>query len=255
MRWKGPVTFPAAADPPRRDWPVWIGVDQGIVPFMIAEELWQWVLRLGLAAAIGALIGGERESRGHAAGVRTQSLVALAAALLAGAGEAGFSGAAVDSSRVASQVITGIGFIGAGVILKNRGSVTGLTTAATLFLSAGIGVAIGAGLIVAALVTTVFAMVVIYGLQLVKPFLRKQVDKTIQVDYVQGHGTFGPLLRSVQAAGGSVRDLRVEDQPIPNGNDIRHVSMQVMCKPDSNLDEALSSLASRPEVRDLRISE
>lgn len=222
---------------------------------MIADDPWQWLLRLGLAAALGALIGGERESRGHPAGVRTQSLVALAAALLAGAGEAGFIGAAVDSSRIASQVITGIGFIGAGVILKNRGSVTGLTTAATLFLSAGIGVAIGAGLITAALVTTVIAMIVIYGLRLVKPFIRKHVDKTIDVDYVQGHGTFGPLLRTVQAAGGSIRDLSVEDQSVANGNDIRHVSMQIMCTADSDLEEAISSFASRPEVRGLSITD
>lgn len=222
---------------------------------MIADDPWQWLLRLGLAAALGALIGGERESRGHPAGVRTQSLVALAAALLAGAGEAGFIGAAVDSSRIASQVITGIGFIGAGVILKNRGSVTGLTTAATLFLSAGIGVAIGAGLITAALVTTVIAMIVIYGLRLVKPFLRKHVDKSIDVDYVQGHGTFGPLLRTVQAAGGSIRDLSVEDQSVANGNDIRHVSMQIMCTADSDLEEAISSFASRPEVRGLSITD
>jgi len=220
---------------------------------MIADDPLQWILRLGLAAALGALIGGERESRGHPAGVRTQSLVALAAALLAGAGEAGFIGAAVDSSRIASQVITGIGFIGAGVILKNRGSVTGLTTAATLFLSAGIGVAIGAGLITAALATTVIAMIVIYGLRLVKPFLRKHVDKTIEVDYVQGHGTFGPLLRTVQASGGSIRDLSVEDRSAANGTDIRHVSMQVMCTPNSDLEEAVASLASRPEVRDLSI--
>lgn len=222
---------------------------------MIAYDPWQWLLRLGLAAALGALIGGERESRGRPAGVRTQSLVALAAALLAGAGEAGFIGAAVDSSRIASQVITGIGFIGAGVILKNRGSVTGLTTAATLFLSAGIGIAIGAGLIMPALVATVIAMIVIYGLRLVKPFLRKQVDKTIDVDYVQGHGTFGPLLRTVQAAGGSIRDLSVEDQTVADGNDIRHVSMQIMCTPDSDLEEAISSFASRPEVRDLSITD
>lgn len=222
---------------------------------MVADDPWQWLLRLGLAAVVGALIGGERESRGHPAGVRTQSLVALAAALLAGAGKTGFIGIGVDSSRIASQVITGIGFIGAGVILKGRGNVTGLTTAATLFLSAGIGVAIGADLIVAALITTGIALVVIYGLRSVKPLLRRHVDKTIRVDYLQGHGTFGPLVRSVQAAGGSIRDLLVEDQPDDNGNEVRHVSMNVECGPESDLEEAISGLAGRPEVIELHVED
>jgi putative Mg2+ transporter-C (MgtC) family protein len=222
---------------------------------MMADDPWQWFLRLGLAAVVGALIGGERESRGHPAGVRTQSLVALTAALLAGAGKTGFIGVAVDTSRIASQVISGIGFIGAGVILKGRGNVTGLTTAATLFLSAGIGVAIGADLIVAALITTGIALVVIYGLRAVKPLLRRNLDKSIHVDYLQGHGTFGPLVRSVQAAGGTIRDLLVEDESDGAGNEVRHVSMQIECGPDSDLEEAISGLASRPEVIELHVED
>lgn len=220
---------------------------------MIADDPWQWLLRLGLAAALGALIGGERESRGHPAGVRTQSLVALAAALLAGAGEAGFIGAAVDSSRIASQVITGIGFIGAGVILKNRGSVTGLTTAATLFLSAGLGVAIGAGLIGPALVTTVIALVVIYGLRLIRPLLRRNVTQMIHVDYVQGHGTFGPLVRAVQDSGGSIQDLRVEDDIGSSGKPMRHVSIQVLTGRQTDLETRMRAFLERDEVADLRV--
>lgn len=165
-------------------------------------EFWDWMLRLGLAAAVGALIGGERESRGRSAGVRTQALVSLAAALLTATGMTGFVGEAVDQSRVASQVVTGIGFIGAGVILKHRGTVTGLTTAATLFLSAGLGVAIGAGLISPALVATGIALIVIYGLRLVKPVLRRRTSRVVHIDYIQGHGTFGPLVRTVQDFGG-----------------------------------------------------
>lgn len=222
---------------------------------MFTDDPWQWILHLVLATTVGALIGGERESRGHPAGVRTQALVALAAALLTAAGKTGFIGIGVDASRIASQVITGIGFIGAGVILKNGGTVTGLTTAATLFLSAGLGVAIGAGLIIPALMATAIALIVIYGLRLVKPMLQRNVARTVQVDYVQGHGTFGPLLRSVQSAGGSIRDLRVEDQPDPDGSHIRHVSMQVTCRRDSDLEGVISGMARRPEVRDARVLE
>lgn len=222
---------------------------------MFDEEMLSWLLTLGLAAIAGALIGGERESKGHPAGVRTQALVALAAALLTRAGETGFIGPAVDLSRVASQVVTGIGFIGAGVILKNRGTVTGLTTAATLFLSAGVGVAIGTGLIIPALMATAIALVVIYGLRLVKPFLRKQITKTIYVEYEQGHGTFGPLIRAVQDSGCTVQDLQVEDKAAVDGAALRNVTIQVFAKQDSNLEQEMEFLASRPEMRELSVVE
>jgi putative Mg2+ transporter-C (MgtC) family protein len=151
-------------------------------------------------------------------GVRTQALVSLAAALLTATGMTGFIGEAVDQSLVASQMVTGIGFIGAGVILKHRGTVTGLTTAATLFLSAGLGVAIGAGLITPALVATGIALIVIYGLRLVKPVLRRRTSRVVHIDYIQGHGTFGPLVRTVQDFGGSIEDLRVEDELVSGGD-------------------------------------
>lgn len=218
-------------------------------------EFWDWALRLGLAAAVGALIGGERESRGRSAGVRTQALVALAAALLTGAGISGFVGAATDLSRVASQVVTGIGFIGAGVILKHRGTVTGLTTAATLFLSAGLGVAIGAGLIAPALVATGIALLVIYGLRLVKPLIRRKIVHLVQVDYIQGHGTFGPLVRTVQDAGGSIEDLYVEDEMSATGEPMRHVTIQVLARRDVDLEGELQSFLARPEVSGVRVLE
>jgi putative Mg2+ transporter-C (MgtC) family protein len=216
-------------------------------------EFWDWVLRLGLAAAVGALIGGERESRGRSAGVRTQALVSLAAALLTATGMTGFIGEAVDQSRVASQVVTGIGFIGAGVILKHRGTVTGLTTAATLFLSAGLGVAIGAGLITPALVATGIALIVMYGLRLVKPVLRRRTSRVVHIDYIQGHGTFGPLVRTVQDFGGSIEDLRVEDELVSGGDAMRHVTIHVLTNRDVDLERELQPFLSRPEVKDVRV--
>lgn len=218
-------------------------------------ENWEWLVVLAVAAALGALIGGERESRGHPAGIRTQALVALAAALLTRAGETGFIGPAVDLSRVASQVVTGIGFIGAGVILKHRGTVTGLTTAATLFLSAGIGVAVGAGLMAPAAIATGIALVVIYGLRLVKPWLRSQIAHTVQVDYIQGHGTFGPLVRAIQDSGGTIQDLRVEDRTSEDGDVIRHVSIQVLAKQSADFEAIMHSFLARPEVQDVKVVE
>lgn len=221
---------------------------------VLQSDLWEWLLRLTLAAALGALVGMERESSGHPAGVRTQALVALASALLTGVGIFGFAGESTDISRVASQVVTGIGFIGAGVILKHRGSVRGLTTAATLFLSAGLGIAVGAGIVAPALFATAIALVVIYGLRMLKPLIRRRATRIVEVDYVKGYGTFGPLLRSIKEAGGSIEDLEVEDDPA--GDDgLRHVSIRMVTRDSSQLRRVVESLLARPEVEDARLIE
>jgi putative Mg2+ transporter-C (MgtC) family protein len=218
-------------------------------------DMWSWMAGLATAAALGALIGGERENRGHPAGVRTQALVALASALLTATGKAGFPGADVDLSRIASQVVTGVGFIGAGVILKHRGTVTGLTTAATLFLSAGLGVAVGAGLILPAVLATTIALILTYGLRVLKPLLRSNDTRIVRIDYVQGHGTFGPLLRAIQDAGGHLSELMVEDEISPQGEPLRHVTLQVLAKKNSGLEEELERLATRREVRDFEVTD
>jgi len=139
------------------------------------------------------------------------------------------------------------------VILKHRGTVTGLTTAATLFLSAGLGIAIGAGLIGPALVATAIGLVVIYGLRLVRPFLRRNITQTLQVDYTPGHGTFGPLIRAVQDTGGSIQDVKVEDEVGADGESVRHVSIQVLTSRETNLENLLQPFVARPEVEDVRV--
>ncbi len=120
-------------------------------------------LRLLLAAVLGGAIGYQRERAGKPAGLRTHMLICVGAALFALVGIYAFSGAA-DPSRVAAGVVTGIGFIGAGAIIfrTQDGYVTGLTTAATIWISAGIGVAVGSGLYIAAVVTTVIALGVVF---------------------------------------------------------------------------------------------
>jgi putative Mg2+ transporter-C (MgtC) family protein len=122
------------------------------------------ILRLFLAAALGAGIGYQRERAGKAAGLRTHILITLGAALFTVVSIFGF-GDAVDPSRVAAGVVAGVGFIGAGVIFRGmRGEgVAGLTTAASIWMSAAIGLAAGAGLylisIIAALITAGVLMI------------------------------------------------------------------------------------------------
>jgi putative Mg2+ transporter-C (MgtC) family protein len=127
---------------------------------------WQMAGRLGLACLLGGLLGLERDVKGHEAGLRTHMLLALGSAMFALVSVASFgdfidsdaSTVQVDPSRIASYVAAGVGFIGGGAILKHGGNVTGLTTAASLWVAAAIGVACGLGLWPAALIAAGFAL-------------------------------------------------------------------------------------------------
>jgi len=116
----------------------------------------EMILRFLLAVALGAGIGYQRERAGKAAGVRTHILVSSGAALFTLVSIYGFSGAVVDISRVAAGVVVGIGFIGAGVILRGQREeeVAGLTTAATIWITAAIGLAAGAGMYLVSVIVT-----------------------------------------------------------------------------------------------------
>lgn len=116
------------------------------------------VARLVLAGLLGGIIGAEREYRAKTAGVRTHILVAVGSALLLIVSRYGFDGHG-DPSRVASQIVSGIGFIGAGAIIVERQSVHGLTTAAGVWVAAGIGMAVACGLTAVAVAATVISLV------------------------------------------------------------------------------------------------
>ncbi|MBI2830285.1 MAG: MgtC/SapB family protein [Chloroflexi bacterium] len=122
---------------------------------------WVIVLRLLLAGVLGAAIGYQRERAGKSAGLRTHVLICIGSALFTVSSIFGF-GPGVDITRIAAGVVTGIGFLGAGSILRRAGGVVeGLTTAATMWVVAGIGLATGAGLYLAAGVTTVIVLAVL----------------------------------------------------------------------------------------------
>jgi putative Mg2+ transporter-C (MgtC) family protein len=128
----------------------------------------EMVLRLVLATFLGAVIGFQREKSGKEAGLRTNMLICLGSALLTVLSIYGFTGS--DPSRVAAGVATGIGFIGAGVILHRTGGVViGLTSAATIWTVAGIGMAAGAGLYIISAAATVLALVILLLPHLNKP--------------------------------------------------------------------------------------
>lgn len=117
-------------------------------------------LQIALSGVLAGAIGWQRHRAGRPAGVRTHAFVAMAAASFTFAGIYGFATAAPhDATRVAAQVVTGVGFLGAGTIFRSEDRVYGLTTAATLWFSAALGVLIAAGLIWIAVFTTLLALV------------------------------------------------------------------------------------------------
>ena len=126
------------------------------------------VFRLVVAGVLGAVVGYEREAHGRPAGLRTYILVSLGACLFTLVSILGFPGS--EQARVAAQIVTGIGFIGAGTIIRAQAGVTGVTTAAGIWAIAAVGMAAGTGLYVLAIVTAL-------GAVLVLQFVRVKVER------------------------------------------------------------------------------
>jgi putative Mg2+ transporter-C (MgtC) family protein len=173
-----------------------------LVPAVLAgAQEWRQMGELGLAFGLASLIGLEREWRHKATGLRTHTLVGVGAALFVLVSKYGFSdvpGAniGVDPSRVAAQIVSGIGFIGAGIIFVRGDAVRGLTTAAIVWMTAAIGMACGAGLTFIALVATAahFVVVLVYpGLLAALPRSR-HVSFDLRVVYADGRGILRAIL-------------------------------------------------------------
>lgn len=137
------------------------------------------LFRLVLALFCGSVLGYERERHGISAGLRTNLLVCLGAALIMviskyfyyTSGEVpGNISVALDPSRIAAQIVTGVGFLGAGVIIKDKGTIRGLTTAATLWFNAGVGMALGTGMVIIPIFCTILGLV---SLTILKHFQKK----------------------------------------------------------------------------------
>ena len=198
-----------------------------------------FLLRLGLALLLGALIGFERESTEHAAGMRTNALVALGSCLFTLISAYGFldflglTHIQVDPTRIASYVVAGIGFLGAGSIVFKRDAhtVKGLTTAAAIWLVAAIGMACGAGLLLVAILTTALGLVVLVGLRLLErllPTRRFANNQHIQIEAVAtGEQFVSQICETLAHVGIHVEALEVRkgqeaetiqlDCSVPNG--------------------------------------
>lgn len=147
------------------------------------------IIRLALASLFGALIGLERERKHWAAGLRTHMMVCVGACLIMMVSAFGFSdilgtpNVTLDPSRIAAQVVSGIGFIGAGtILLLKQGTIRGLTTASGLWTVAAIGLATGGGMYFAAIATTVIAIIILWALKpLEMMYLKKNKQKVLKI--------------------------------------------------------------------------
>lgn len=143
-------------------------------PWLLEPTLLSMVIRTFTALLCAGVIGYERDAHGSAAGLRTHILVCLGAMIAMSTGIFAVSHYSGDVSRIGSQVVSGIGFLGAGTIMVNRGHIKGLTTAAGLWASACIGLAIGTGFYEAAIVGTISVFFVERGLKSIKKKILKR---------------------------------------------------------------------------------
>ena len=180
---------------------------------------WLQLSELGLAFVLSFLIGLEREIRQKSAGLRTYTLVGFASALIILISKYGFTNIlepnriVVDPSRIAAQIVSGIGFIGGGVIFVRKDVVRGLTTAATVWLTSAVGMACGAGLPVLAIAVFVghFAVVGLF------PMVERRLPRSrwaptpLRVSYLDGRGILREILAACTQQDFSVSRVRVED--------------------------------------------
>lgn len=158
----------------------------------------------------GGAVGLERELRGKAAGLRTNILICVGAALFTQLSiELADSGG--DPGRLAAQIVTGVGFIGAGTILHSRGAVTGLTSAATIWVVAAIGVALGSGAVLEGVGVTLLLLLVLRGLGWLETHVRRRaVESTVSVEVSGGSDQVRQVEEILSACGLTVADLRAE---------------------------------------------
>ncbi|MFI2332402.1 MgtC/SapB family protein [Nocardia rhamnosiphila] len=181
-----------------------------------AQDMGQ-IGQLLLAFALSSVIGLERQFRGKSGGLRTQAIVGTASALFMLVSKYGFgdvlsSGTVVlDPSRVAAQVVSGIGFLGAGLIITRRGAIHGLTTAASVWETAAIGMTAGAGLVWLALLVTGLHFVIVLGYTPLGRWIsrRGNAERGYVITYEDGRGVLRELLTACTARGWTIDSLAV----------------------------------------------
>lgn len=215
------------------------------------------VLRVALAAGLGGAIGLERELREREAGLRTHMLVSVGAALFTMVSAYAWTdwqfsteeGLVFDPTRIAAQVVTGIGFLGAGAIIRQGLSVKGLTTAATLWVVAAIGMAAGVGYYEAAFVTTALVLVSLWPLRIIAYRLSARTrpeEGRLAVELPAGASAVS-VLEAIEQTGADVSSLEFEEE-----GDRRRVDVRVRLGTGKTAAELIDALTQAEAVRGAR---
>jgi putative Mg2+ transporter-C (MgtC) family protein len=213
---------------------------------------WPQLGELGLALVLSAAIGLEREIRQKSAGLRTHTLVGFASALIMLVSKYGFfdvlgEHVTLDPSRVVAQVVSGIGFVGGGLIFVRRDAVRGLTTAVTVWLTSAVGMAAGAGLWLPALAATVGHFLVVFAFPpLVAKLPRsKYAPSRIQLTYFDGRGVLRRALSECTDRGFTVGELSVQD----GGDDPRSTTVWITVQGSGPVSDLVAALTEIDGVR------
>ena len=185
--------------------------------FFNIQKLW-YILRMIVACACGVMIGLERRNRSKEAGVRTHCVVACASALMMIISKYGFADTVIgengvrgaDGARIAAQVVSGIGFLGAGMIFVHRNMITGLTTAAGIWATSGVGLAIGAGMYVVGITATVIIIAAQILLHKNFRWLKNSKSKRLVIKNVNIKGYQAYMTSLLAENGVVVHDVYIE---------------------------------------------
>lgn len=217
-------------------------------------------LRLFLAAVLGGLIGMERESLNKSAGLRTHTLVALGSCLVMITSLGMFQdfgqGTSGDPSRMAAQVVSGIGFLGAGTILRSGFFVRGLTTAASVWVVAGVGLAIGAGYYFLAVAATVTIFLVLVCLPRLERFflVKKKRFKRITLQVTDKPGALGRVSSALGALGIDIRNVEMDGGEETTAQETISICFYVIIPYHLNEVEVLEHLKAVEGVRKVTLN-
>jgi putative Mg2+ transporter-C (MgtC) family protein len=215
---------------------------------------WELVIRLLVAAGLGSLIGAERERLVWAAGLRTHMLVCVGSCLFMIVSAFGFSdilGTAhviLDPSRVAAQVVSGIGFLGAGSILLRGDVVRGLTTAASLWTVAAIGLAVGSGLYVEAAAATVVILLILAGIKPLEEWFQRH-RQTHEIFMKANRGTLS--IETINDALG-YRSRRITRFVSTQSEDSDDIRLTITHLSPADIIDIIQRLKALPEVQDVK---
>lgn len=223
-------------------------------------EGWAQVGELALALLLSTLIGIEREFRQKSAGLRTYAMVGVGAALFVLVSKYGFADVlqpgrvVLDPSRVAAQIVTGIGFVGAGLIFVRRDSVHGLTTAVAVWITAAVGATAGAGLPVLAAVGTAFYLVVAILFSFLARVLptASTAISTVRLRYPDGRGVLRVILEKATTEGFAIDEISTEalgyEKPADGGERVPMVGATVLLHGRGSVRDLTAALSELEDV-------